>query len=93
MLLAEYGRIISVSRQIIPLYVPNADHLVDAAESLENHETCILNEFFQTRDKEEVSQENCLTLVQFSASRFKVKVHVQVFNELCNRIPETKNNT
>lgn len=49
---------------------------MDAAESFEDHETSVLNELLEARDKEEIRQEHCLALVQFPAGRFKVEVYV-----------------
>lgn len=59
---------------------------MDAAECLEDHESCVLDEVVETRDQEEVIVQHGLTLVQLQSSRLKVKVDVQVLQELSNRV-------
>jgi hypothetical protein len=49
---------------------------MNAAESLEYHESGIFDEIFETSDEEKVIVENNLALVKFQASALKVKVDI-----------------
>lgn len=59
---------------------------MDPTKSFENHEPSILNEIVQDGNEKEVVEQNIFTLTQFLLGGIKVKVDVQVFDELCNRI-------
>jgi len=60
---------------------------MDTTEGLENHEPSILNKIIQDGNQKEVVEQNVLALAQFLLGGIKIKIDVQVFNELCNRIP------
>lgn len=66
--------------------LPYADALVNAAEGFENHQACILDKFVQAGNEEEVIVQNLLAFVQLLPGTIKVKVDVQMLQELGNGI-------
>jgi hypothetical protein len=68
-------------------YSPNADALMYATESLENHKPGILNKLIQNGNKEKVIVQNHVALVKFLASTVKVKIDIEVLNKFSNGIP------
>jgi hypothetical protein len=59
---------------------------MDAAESLEDHQTRALNELIQISVDEEVVEDDVLALVKLHAGALKVKVDVQVLQEFSDWI-------
>lgn len=59
---------------------------MNAAESFENHQACIFDEFVQAGNEEEVIVKNFLALVQLLPSTIKVKVDIKMLQELGNGI-------
>lgn len=62
---------------------------MNSAESFEDHQAGVFNEFLQTSDQEEVCQQYCLTLVQFSTRGFKIKVNVKMLYKFSYRVSVT----
>ena len=60
---------------------------MDSAKCLKDHETRILNEIIQTRNKEKVVKEYISAFPQLLLSSFEIKVYIQVFNEGGDRVP------
>jgi hypothetical protein len=59
---------------------------VNAAESFEDHQARIFDEFVQAGNEEEVIIENLLALVQLLPCTIKVKVDIKMLQELGNGI-------
>lgn len=59
---------------------------MNPAEGLEDHETRVLHKLIQTSDDEEVVDDDRLAFVQLQAGALKVKVHVEMFQELCDGV-------
>ena len=71
---------------VIIKYVLDADTLVNATESLEDEETRVLDEVIQAGDQEEIIHQHGFTFPQLLLGAVKVKVHVETFEELCDRV-------
>lgn len=60
---------------------------MNTTECLEDHQTRILHELIQPWDDEEIVDDHRLAFVQLHSSSLKVKVHIETFEELGDRIP------
>lgn len=74
------------SRYIGYFNVLDTDALVNTTEGLENHQSSIFDKVIQYGNQEEVVQQHVFTLAQLLLGSVKIKVHIQVLNELRNRI-------
>lgn len=59
---------------------------MNATERLKNHQSRVLDKLIQAPDDEEVVKDDGLALVQLHPRPLKVKVDVQVFQELRDRV-------
>jgi hypothetical protein len=59
---------------------------VDAAEGFKNHEAGIFDKLVEASDEEEVIVQHFLALVELLPSTIKVKIDVEMLQELCDWI-------
>ena len=71
---------------VIHSYIPYTNALMNAAEGFKNHQSSILYKLLQAGNQEEIIEQHCLAFMQLLASSIKVKVDVQMLNELCDRV-------
>lgn len=71
---------------------------MNTAESFKNHQAGVLHKLFQTRNQEEIIEQHSLALMELLTGSIKIKIHIQVLNELCDwvsvgvRLLQTKYN-
>jgi hypothetical protein len=59
---------------------------MNTTESLKDHETSILHKLIKTSYEEEVVEENILAFMEFLSCSIKVKVDIQVLQELSDGV-------
>lgn len=64
----------------------DGDALVDATECLEDHEPSVLHELVEESDEEEIVEHHRLTLLQLLTRSVKIKIDVEMLQELRDRV-------